>query len=124
MHELTHARRVTRVTPHDPRIGSDVAMRIPHLVWNRRHNVAALTVSYGRRVWQTREVGDLILGYNAAGRLSRVVILDPRRLLCPGATAAEALEVVTTLLLRTADLRQADLDVLRSAIDRARVAAG
>jgi hypothetical protein len=93
-------------------------MRIPRLVWNRRHNVAALTVSYGRRVWHTREVGDLILGYNAAGRLSRIVLLDPRKLLSPDATASEAIERVTEVLLRGGDVRQAELDVLRSALER------
>ncbi len=94
-------------------------MKIPRLVWNRRHNVAALSVSYGRRVWQTREVGDLILGYNAAGRLSRIVLLDPRRMLPAEASAAEALEAVTQALLRAGGIRQGELDVLRSALDRA-----
>jgi hypothetical protein len=93
-------------------------MQIPHLVWNRRHNVAALTVSYGRRVWHTREVGDLILGYNAAGRLSRVVLLDPGTLLPDDATAADAIERVTEVLVRSRAVRQAELDVLRSALDR------
>ncbi len=94
-------------------------MKIPRLVWNRRHNVAALTVSYGRRVWQTREVGEMILGYNAAGRLSRVVLLDPRGLLPQDATVRDALVAVTETLLRIGGIRQADLDVLRSALDRA-----
>ena len=94
-------------------------MKIPRLVWNRRHNVAALTVSYGRRVWQTREVGDLILGYNAAGRLSRVVLLDPRRLLPADASVSDAIVCVTEVLLRAVEIRQSDLDVLRSALDRA-----
>jgi hypothetical protein len=94
-------------------------MRIPKLVWNRRHNIAVLTVSYGRRVWHTREVDDLILGYNAAGRLSRVVMLNPRTLLPQGATASDALIRVTELLLRAGEVRQADLDVLRSALERA-----
>jgi hypothetical protein len=94
-------------------------MRIPRLVWNRGRNVAALTVSYGPRVWHTREVGDLILGYNAAGRLSRVVILDPHRLLPAYATAREAILNVTAALLRAGEVRQKDLDVLRSALDRA-----
>lgn len=94
-------------------------MQIPSLVWNRRHNVAALTVSYGRRVWHTREVGDLILGYNAAGRLSRIVLLDPRTILPEDATAADAIRSVTGALLRTGSVRQAELDVLRSALDRA-----
>lgn len=94
-------------------------MRIPKLVWNRRHNIAVLTVSYGRRVWHTKEVADLILGYNAAGRLSRVVMLDPRKLLHQNATVSDALDLVTELLLRTGAARQADIDVLRSALDRA-----
>jgi hypothetical protein len=93
-------------------------MQIPHLVWNRRHNVAALTVSYGRRVWHTREVGDLILGYNAAGRLSRIVLLDPRTLLPEDATAADAITAVTESLLRAGTVRQVELDVLRSALER------
>jgi hypothetical protein len=95
-------------------------MKIPRLVWNRRHNVAALTVSFGKRVWRTREVGDLILGYNAAGRLSRVVMLDPRTLLPPAATETEALALVTQSLLRAGQITQPDLDVLRSALDRSR----
>ncbi len=94
-------------------------MRIPQLVWQRKHNVASLQVSYGRRVWHTREIGDLILGYNAAGRLSRVIILDPRRLLGDEATVADAIVRVTELLLRAGGIRQADLDVLQSALDRA-----
>lgn len=94
-------------------------MKIPSLVWNRRHNVAALSVSYGKRVWQTREIGDLILGYNAAGRLSRVVMLDPRKLLPAEASEADALVAVTEVLLRAGAIRQPELDVLRSALDRA-----
>ena len=94
-------------------------MRIPRLVWNRRHNVAALTVSYGRRVWHTREVGDIILGYNAAGRLSRVVMLDPRTMLPTDASAADAILCVTEALLRAGEVRQAEVDVLRSALERA-----
>ncbi len=94
-------------------------MKIPKLVWNRRHNVAVLTVSYGRRVWNTREVADLILGFNAAGRLSRVVLLDPRQMLPADATPAEAIACVTESLLRVGELRQAELDVLCSALERA-----
>lgn len=94
-------------------------MRIPRLVWNRRHNVAALTVSYGRRVWRTRQVGDLILGYNATGRLSRVVLLDPKTQLPAAASAGDAVVAVTETLLRAGAVRQAELDVLRSALDRA-----
>ncbi len=93
-------------------------MRVPRLVWNGRHNVAALTVSYSRRIWHTREAGDLILGYNATGRLARVVILDPRRLLPRGATVRDAIMRVTTALLREGEARQPDLDVLRSALER------
>ena len=94
-------------------------MKIPKLVWNRRHNIAVLTVSYGRRVWHTREVDDLILGYNAAGRLSRVVMLNPRNLLPQTASPSDALVRVTEILLRAGEVRQADLDVLRSALERA-----
>lgn len=97
-------------------------MRIPQLVWQRKHNVASLQVSYGRRVWNTREVDDMILGYNAAGRLSRVIILDPRRMLPDEATAADAIACVTEALLRAGGIRQPDLDVLRSALHRARLA--
>ncbi len=93
-------------------------MRVPRLVWNQRHNIAALTVSYSRRIWHTREAGDLILGYNATGRLSRVVILDPRRLLPVGATVREAIMRVTVALLREGMAQQPDLDVLRSALER------
>jgi len=98
-------------------------MRIPALVWDRRHNVAVLTVSFGNRIWHTREVGDFILGYNAAGRLARVVVLDPRRALPPGSTVGQALGHVTQLLMRTDELRQAELDVLESALDRAELRA-
>lgn len=119
MHERVHVRAVTSVTAVRALGRHGCAMKIPHLVWNRRHNVAALTVSYGQRTWQTREVGDLILGYNAAGRLSRVVMLDPRQLLPEGASVAEALEAVTTALLRAGGIRQAELAVLHSALERA-----
>lgn len=94
-------------------------MRVPRLVWNRRHNVAALNVSYSRRIWHTREAGDLILGYNATGRLARVVILDAKRLLPANASVRDALLTVTAALLRAGEVRQADLDVLRSALERA-----
>ena len=94
-------------------------MRVPHLSWDRRHNVAVLTVSFGRRIWHTREIGDFILGYNAAGRLARVVVLDPRRMLPPRATVGQALGHITQLLMRTDELRQTELAVLESALDRA-----
>ena len=94
-------------------------MRIPTLAWDRRHNVAVITVSFGNRIWHTREIGDFILGYNAAGRLARVVVLDPRRTLPGDATVAEALGHVTQLLMRTDELRQPELDVLESALARA-----
>jgi hypothetical protein len=93
-------------------------MRIPRLVWNRRRNVAALTVSYSPRIWHTREAGDLILGYGATGRLARVVILDPRSLLPPDATVREAIVRVTAELRRTGEALPRDLDVLRSALER------
>jgi hypothetical protein len=96
-------------------------MRIPSLVWDRRHNVAAITVSFGNRIWHTREIGDFILGYNAAGRLARVVVLDPKRTLPAGAGVGQALARVTQLLMRTDELRQPELDVLESALDRADV---
>ena len=97
-------------------------MRIPTLVWDRRHNVAVITVSFGSRIWHTREIGDFILGYNAAGRLARVVVLDPKRMLPPQASVGEALGHVTQLLMRTDELRQPDLDVLESALGRAETA--
>jgi hypothetical protein len=97
----------------------EAAMRIPTLAWDRRHNVAVLTVSFGSRVWHTREIGDFILGYNAAGRLARVVVLDPRRVLPVGAGVAQALGRVMQLLMRSDELRQTDLDVLSSALARA-----
>ena len=98
-------------------------MRIPGMVWDRRHNVASLRVSYARRIWHTREVDDVILGYNAAGRLARVVLLDPKRILPRRATTADALAVVIHKLLRAGRLRQADLDVLQSALARAQTGA-
>jgi hypothetical protein len=93
-------------------------MRLPYFVWNRKHNIAALTVSYGRRIWHTREVRDLILGYNAAGRLSRVVLLDPRGALPRDATVREAIVGVTAILIRSGDAREPELNVLRSALER------
>src|SRR4051812_10096558 len=99
-------------------------MRIPQLVWQRRHNIASLQVSFGRRVWHTREIEDMILGYNATGRLCRVIILDPRRMLPDGATEADAILCVTASLLRAGGIRQSDLDVLRSALQRANTTPG
>lgn len=93
--------------------------RVPQLSWDRRHNVAVLTVSFGRKIWHTREIGDFILGYNAAGRLARVVVLDPRRVLPPAATVGQALGHITQMLVRSDELRQTELDVLESALDRA-----
>jgi len=93
-------------------------MRIPTMTWDRRHNVAVITVSFGNRIWHTREIGDFILGYNATGRLARVVVLDPRRLLPPHASVGQALGHVTQQLMRTDELRQPELDVLESALDR------
>lgn len=94
-------------------------MRVPRLVWHRKHNVAAITVSFGGRIWHTREVGDFILGYNAAGRLTKVVILDPGSVLTTPEDTAGGLARVTETLLRTAEIDQRDLDVLRSALQRA-----
>lgn len=95
--------------------------RVPRLIWNRRDNVASLTVSFAQSLWHRREVGDdVILAYNATGRLARVVLLDPRSVLPPGAGVGEALEHVTALLIRQAQIRQEDLDVLSSALDRAK----
>jgi hypothetical protein len=119
MHDLVHRGDVRSLTAPGGRWVSSWGMKIPRLVWNRRHNVAALTVSYGRRVWNSRQVGDVILGYNAAGRLCRVVLLDPRTMLPKEADEAQALEAVTAYLLREGGLRQPELEVLRSALDRA-----
>jgi hypothetical protein len=94
-------------------------VRVPRLVWNKRHNVAALTVSFAQRIWNTRDVGDLVLGYNATGRLARVLILDPRRTLPPGATEREAILTVLTAL--DGGARSEDIAVLRSALERAPV---
>jgi hypothetical protein len=97
-------------------------MKIPRLVWDRRHNIAAVTVSYAPRIWHTREVGDLILGYNASGRLSRVVLLNPRRMLPAQATPAHAIAITIELLFSAGSLRRADHDVLLSALDRSATA--
>jgi hypothetical protein len=94
-------------------------MRLPYLVWNKKHNIAALTISYGRRIWHTREVSDLILGYNAAGRLTRVVMLDPKHRLSANADVREAIVRVTAVLVASGDAREAELNVLRSALERA-----
>lgn len=94
-------------------------MQIPRFVWNRRHNVASFTVSYSHRLWNTRDGGDLILGYNATGRLARVVVLDADAILPADANLHEGLLCVTDVLVRRRLVDQNDLDVLRSAIDRA-----
>src|SRR5436309_1982585 len=95
-------------------------MRVPGLRWDRRHNVATLTVSFCRgRIWDTRDIGELILGYNAAGRLARVVFLDPRRAFPPDATEQDACDAALRLLGNAAPAR--DLDVIRSARRRAPV---
>lgn len=97
-------------------------MKIPRMVWDRRHNVASVSVSFARRIWHTREVADMILGYNAAGRLARVVLLNPRRTIPRRATTADAIAYVIATLLRAGQLRQADLEVLQSALQRAETA--
>ena len=92
-------------------------MRVPHLVVMRRHSVAALTVSFGR-IWHTCDVDDLILGYNACGRLARVVFLDPRRALPSTPEVADAVRAALSILSAYQDARPEDLDVLRSALRR------
>ncbi|HVL82341.1 MAG TPA: hypothetical protein VM840_12205 [Actinomycetota bacterium] len=84
----------------------------------RKHRVAALTVSYGR-IWHTREVGDLILGYNAAGRLARVVFLDPLALLPRDPTVRHAVEASLSALSAEESVSNADIEVLQSALSRA-----
>lgn len=94
-------------------------MRVPALTWKRRANVAALTVSFGR-VWETREAtDDLLLGYNAVGRLARVTVLDAARLLPADGNLAGALTAVLQALQGCGQARADDLDVLRSAFERA-----
>lgn len=93
-------------------------MRIPELHWDRRHNVARLTVSFSGRIWHRREIGDVVLGYNATGRLARIVVLDPARMLPENATERDAIVAVRETL--DGALRPADLEVLKSALDRAR----
>jgi hypothetical protein len=92
-------------------------MRIPRLVWDRRHNVAALSVSYAARIWDTHEVGDVLLAYGASGRLVRIVFLDARVQLPRDATASIA--VATALRLLAGSLPDRDVEVLRSAATRA-----
>jgi hypothetical protein len=87
--------------------------------WDRRHNVARIDVSYAPRIWHRREIGDdLILGYNAAGRLARIVVRDPARLLPDARSERDALTAVHDML--DGRVRPADLDVVRSALGRAR----
>lgn len=94
-------------------------MRVPQLLWDRRHNVAVLHVSFSGRIWGRREVGDLVLAYNALGRLARVVFLDPGRALRPDAVEGDAIRAAIDLIAGDRDARDADLDVLRSALARA-----
>lgn len=94
-------------------------MRVPGFVWNRRHNLATITVSFARRVWDTVDHGELILGYAATGRLAKVILLDPNHRLAPGSCCADAIAVAIRLLEAAPDRHAADLDVLRSALDRA-----
>lgn len=92
-------------------------MRIPRLRWNRTHNLLTITVSFGR-VWHRVPVGDaLVLGYNATGRLARILVLDPAALLPADADERVALATVRTLC--AGSLRVEDLAVLDSAIERA-----
>lgn len=94
-------------------------MNVPHFRWSRRHNLAVLTVSYSPRTWTTREAAGMLLQYSAAGRLARIVVLDPNALFPVGTGVRDALMRVTVALLREGACRQPDLDVLRSAISRA-----
>ena len=93
-------------------------MRVPKLVRMRRHNIAVLTVSFGR-VGHTRDHGDLICGYNAVGRLSRVVFLDPRRELADDSREDDAIRAAIDRLRCDPDARPDDVDVLQSALRRA-----
>lgn len=93
-------------------------MRVPSLVWMRRHNVASLTVSFGR-IWHTADAGDsLILGYNATGRLARVVFLNPAQVLSGEAGPRQALEAALHLMRGCEGVRPADLEVVLSALGR------
>jgi hypothetical protein len=98
-------------------------MKIPRFIWKRRHNIAVIHVSYSPKVWQTRSAGDLVLGYSATGRLCRVIMLDPKRMLPADAQTADAIACVIVELLRMGAVRQVELDVLRSAFERATVPA-
>lgn len=97
-------------------------MRIPHMAWDRRHDVAALTVSFANRIWHRREVADLILGYNATGRLARIVVLDASRWFPPDAGPPEALSAVRSIM--AGRVRAEDLAVVESAIERATASPG
>lgn len=94
--------------------------RIPSLEWSRRHNVAAVWVSFSRTLWDPRDVEhDVTLGYNAAGRLARVLLRDARAILPPRATVAQALACVLGLLAVNPAVPARDVEVLASALARA-----
>lgn len=95
---------------------------IPWLHWNRRHNLASIWVSFAGTLWDHRELEDagVLLGYSATGRLARVLLLDPRRLLPPAATVHDALVVALGLLEGRPDVARRDVEVVRSALGRAR----
>lgn len=95
-------------------------MKIPNFTWKRRHNIAVLNVSFSGRIWRSRETEDMILGYNAMDRLCRVILLDPRSQLPCDADIREVIETVMAGLLRSASIRQEELDVLVSALARAK----
>jgi hypothetical protein len=95
-------------------------MRIPGLHWDKRHNVAVLTVSYSHRVWNRREIGDILLGYSAPGRLCRVVLLNAADLVSDDDSLPDVISRVMDRLRRTGGLQHSDLAVLRSALNRAR----
>lgn len=93
---------------------------VPSLRWNRRENIAQLCVSFAGTLWDAREIEDppMLLQYSAAGRLARIVLLDPRSTLPAGADLVEALDTVLCALVRNrAPVR--DLEVVRSARERA-----
>jgi hypothetical protein len=95
-------------------------MRVPHLVWNRRQNVAAVVVSFGKRTWDRVDLGEVILGFNAAGRLTKVIIPDAGKVLRPDAGLEDTLMTVLGVLAADSGRFDREEQVLRSALDRAR----
>lgn len=99
-------------------------MRIPAFRWDHRHNVATVWVSFANRIWHSVDVGDVVLGYAATGRLARVLFLDPRASLPPVSTEADAIVAVLDVLRAEPGTRVQDLEVLESALARAVAASG